>query len=33
VDKENLVATVIKDGYQKLEQVYKDVPRESWPNP
>ena len=33
VDKDNLVATVIKDGYQKLEQVYKDVPRESWPKP
>ncbi len=33
VDKDNLVATVIQDGYQKLEQVYKDVPRESWPKP
>jgi D-xylose transport system substrate-binding protein len=33
VDKENLAATVVKDGYQKLEDVYKDVPREEWPKP
>ena len=33
VDKENLGATVIADGYQKLEAVYKDVPREQWPRP
>ncbi len=33
VDKDNLLATVIKDGYQKLHEVYKDVPRESWPRP
>lgn len=31
VDKDNLLATVIQDGYHKLEDVYKDVPRESWP--
>jgi D-xylose transport system substrate-binding protein len=31
VDKENLAATVVKDGYQKLEDVYKDIPREEWP--
>ena len=31
VDKDNLVATVIKDGWQKLEDVYKDVPRDQWP--
>jgi D-xylose transport system substrate-binding protein len=31
VDKDNLATTVVKDGYQKLEDVYKDVPREQWP--
>lgn len=31
VDKANLMDTVIKDGYHKLEDVYKDVPREQWP--
>ncbi|HLM56386.1 MAG TPA: substrate-binding domain-containing protein [Pyrinomonadaceae bacterium] len=31
VDKNNLMETVIKDGYHKLEDVYKDVPRDQWP--
>ena len=31
VDKDNLVSTVAKDGYHKLEEVYKDVPRDQWP--
>ncbi len=31
VDKDNLAATVLRDGYQKLEDVFKDVPREQWP--
>ncbi|HYE15115.1 MAG TPA: substrate-binding domain-containing protein [Pyrinomonadaceae bacterium] len=31
VDKDNLAATVIKDGYHKLEDVYRDVPRDQWP--
>ncbi len=31
VDKSNLLTTVIADGYQKLEAVYKDVPRNQWP--
>ena len=31
VDKDNLLSTVIKDGYHKLEDVYKDVPRDQWP--
>jgi D-xylose transport system substrate-binding protein len=31
VDKNNVVDTVIKDGYQKLEDVYKNVPRDQWP--
>ena len=31
VDKDNLVATVVKDGWQKLEDIYKDVPKDQWP--
>jgi D-xylose transport system substrate-binding protein len=31
VDKDNLLSTVVKDGYHKLEEVYKDVPRDQWP--
>lgn len=31
VDKDNLASTIIADGYQKLEDVYKDVPKEQWP--
>jgi D-xylose transport system substrate-binding protein len=31
VDKDNLASTVIADGYQKLEDVYRNVPREQWP--
>ena len=31
VDRDNLVSTVIADGYQKLEDVYRDVPRDRWP--
>jgi len=31
VDKDNIVDTVAKDGYQKLEEIYKNVPREKWP--
>ncbi|HEV2704677.1 MAG TPA: substrate-binding domain-containing protein [Pyrinomonadaceae bacterium] len=31
VDKDNLMATVIKDGYHKMEDVYQNVPREQWP--
>lgn len=33
VDKENLTSTVIADGYQKLEDVYRDVPKDRWPKP
>jgi D-xylose transport system substrate-binding protein len=33
VDKTNLVDTVVADGYQKLEEIYKDVPRDQWPSP
>jgi D-xylose transport system substrate-binding protein len=31
VDKNNLAQTVVRDGYHKLEDVYKDVPRDQWP--
>jgi D-xylose transport system substrate-binding protein len=31
VDKNNITETVIKDGYQKVEDVYRDVPRDQWP--
>jgi len=31
VDKSNLPETVVKDGFQKLEEVYKNVPKEQWP--
>lgn len=31
VTKENMVETVIKDGYHKLEDVYRNVPRDQWP--
>ena len=31
VDKNNLDTTLIKDGYHKREEVYKNVPKEQWP--
>lgn len=31
VDKDNLVSTVIADGFHSLEQVYAGIPRERWP--
>ncbi|MBO8164317.1 MAG: D-xylose ABC transporter substrate-binding protein [Brevibacillus sp.] len=31
VTKENIVDTVIADGFQKLEDVYKNVPKDQWP--
>jgi len=31
VDKDNVMQTVIKDGYHKLEDVYKNVPKDQWP--
>jgi D-xylose transport system substrate-binding protein len=33
VDKNNVVDTVIKDGYLKMEDVYRNVPRDRWPAP
>jgi D-xylose transport system substrate-binding protein len=31
VDKDNLASTIIADGYQKRDEVYKDVPKDQWP--
>jgi D-xylose transport system substrate-binding protein len=31
VDKANVVETVVKDNYQKLEEIYKNVPKDQWP--
>ncbi|HKR01072.1 MAG TPA: substrate-binding domain-containing protein [Pyrinomonadaceae bacterium] len=31
VDKNNVMSTIIKDGYHKMEDVYKNVPRDQWP--
>ncbi len=31
VDKDNMVQTVIQDGFQKMEEVYRDVPKDQWP--
>jgi D-xylose transport system substrate-binding protein len=31
VDKSNIMATVIKDGFQKKEEVYKNLPQAEWP--
>lgn len=31
VDKNNMMQTVIKDGFHKMEDVYKNVPRAEWP--
>lgn len=33
VDQSNVVSTVIKDGYLKMEDVYRNVPRDRWPAP
>lgn len=31
VDRDNMTSTVIADGYQKLADVYRDVPKDQWP--
>jgi D-xylose transport system substrate-binding protein len=31
VDKDNMMQTVIKDGYHPMEEVYKNVPKDQWP--
>ncbi|WP_416318327.1 D-xylose ABC transporter substrate-binding protein [Thermoanaerobacterium saccharolyticum] len=31
VDKNNMVDTIIKDGFHSLEDVYKNVPKDQWP--
>ena len=32
VDKSNIAQTVIKDGFLREEDVYRDVPHDQWPN-
>lgn len=32
VDKNNMVDTIIKDGFHSLEDVYKNVPKDQWPD-
>lgn len=32
VDKDNIIDTVIKDGYQKFEDVFKHIPKSNWPS-
>jgi len=32
VDKDNIYEAVVKDGYQKLEEVYANIPRVQWPD-
>lgn len=31
VNKDNIMDTVVKDGYQKMEEIYRNVPRDQWP--
>jgi len=33
VDRDNLYEAVIEDGYHKVEEVYRNVPRDQWPKP
>jgi D-xylose transport system substrate-binding protein len=32
VTKDNMVGTVIADGFQKMEEVYKNLPKDQWPS-
>lgn len=32
VTKENMIDTVIKDGFHKMEEVYKNIPKDKWPH-
>jgi D-xylose transport system substrate-binding protein len=31
VDRNNVMTTVVKDGFLKMEDVYKNIPRSQWP--
>ena len=33
LDKSNVMQTAIKDGYHKMEDVFKNVPKDQWPKP
>ena len=33
VDKNNVVETIVSDGYHKMEDIYRNIPRDRWPKP
>ncbi len=33
VTKENMVSTVVRDGWQPLDKVFANIPKDQWPNP
>ncbi|HJQ67871.1 MAG TPA: D-xylose ABC transporter substrate-binding protein [Blastocatellia bacterium] len=33
VDKNNVVDTIVADGYHKMEDIYRNIPRSQWPKP
>jgi len=32
VTKDNMVETVIKDGFHTMEEVYRNIPKSDWPS-
>ena len=32
VTKDNMMDTVIKDGFHTMEEIYRNVPRDQWPS-
>ena len=33
VDKTNVMQTIVSDGYHKMEDIYRNIPRDQWPKP
>ena len=33
VDKNNVMETIVSDGYHKMEDIYRNIPRDRWPKP
>ena len=33
VDKNNVMQTIVSDGYHKMEDIYRNIPRDQWPKP
>lgn len=33
VDKKNVMQTIVSDGYHKMEDIYRNIPRDQWPKP